>query len=330
MHFTPPSLTTDQQRLARAGRLLLVPSSTIPSDQAWLSRPQLPNPALPAPRRPTVPRPLIVVTNTWSIRGKDGTYLGFAFGDGRQSHEINLYDHLPANRVPHLGNYVFDMTGIIPVAIGLDIGGTGGIGPVSVAGGLNIIWHTRGEANGDRFYPELHVYHGYSGGFTANAIVESATQGANATAAVQLILGWAVDYDDKGVSRPAPSRWIANGFNWTGYFYNLGVSIPVGGKYSLVGSYFQSVPYGSVKKSVTVWKGISVGVGVSGKFSVKMPFFKFDMAELFSLKKFTRAGSFSRTEFGLVYGNGGDFIPQRKDQNIGGWHTLPGVNQNNY
>ena len=64
--------------------------------------------------------------STFVVRGKDGTYLGLSFGDGRQAQQLNLYDYLPAHAVPHLSNFVFDLTGILPDAFGLDIGVAGG------------------------------------------------------------------------------------------------------------------------------------------------------------------------------------------------------------
>lgn len=92
----------------------------------------------------------LVAENAWVIRGKDGTHLGFAFGDGRQ---VNLDDHLPADWVPRLGNYVPGLTGILPDAIGVDSGVSAGIdvkSPIgssglSAQGGVNVLWHTRGE-----------------------------------------------------------------------------------------------------------------------------------------------------------------------------------------
>ena len=198
--------------------------------------------------------------------------------------------------------------------------------------GINFIWHTRGEATGQVRFPEWHVYHGYGVNLMANAILNSFKSGPNASAAVQLILGWGVDFDNKGVGRPVSSQWIANGYNWTGYFYNIGFSIPVYGKLSLVGSYFQSVPYDSTYRGMKVWRGVSIGVGagVGTALSRKSPFLKIDVFKRFDWRVFTRSMGGSRTEFGMVYGNGRDFIPTRRNQSVAGWHPLPGINQNDY
>ena len=67
-----------------------------------------------------MPKPLAVSENTFVIRGKNDTYLGFAFGDERQAHQVNLYDYLPADRVLHLGNYVLDLICLLPGTIGVD------------------------------------------------------------------------------------------------------------------------------------------------------------------------------------------------------------------
>ncbi|WP_156176459.1 hypothetical protein [Hymenobacter terrenus] len=301
----------------------------------------------PTPR-PVTPKPLVVAENTWVIRGKDGTYLGFAFGDGRQVRQLNLYDHLPADRVPHLGNYIINLTGILPDAIGIDIGAAIGAdlrspmgsSGLSAMGGINIIVHTRGQDAWSR-YPEVHLYYGHSASFTMGTVLTSFSSilAPNASAAIQVILAWATTYDKFGRSKPAPSSWIANGFNWTGTFWSTGLSIPVYGKYvTLVGSYFQSVELFNDQKLVntTVWSGISVGVGVSGKFKINTPFFKLDLGDATKLiSQLKNIGiNQATTEYGMVYGNGGDFIPaekspQKKKINIDGGHW-PGINQNNY
>lgn len=327
-----PTLLTDQQRHAQAGRFRFAPLPPMVSDQAWLRPPSLPNPALAAARRPVAPKPLVVAENTWVIRGRDGTHLGFSFGDGRQSHETNLYDHLPADRVPHLGNYILSLTGVIPDAIGLDIGASMGVSAASGMGGINILWHTRGEGN-RAYYPEVHVYYGYSASFTIGAVFQSLITPPNAAAAVQIILAWAREYDSKGRSKPAPNKWVANGFNWTGTFWSMGFSIPIPPRFTFVGSYYQSVPFRdenhqTIIKNQTVWSGVSLGIGVSGKLKLKSPFIKLDLTSLLNLKKLNLSLNQSQTEYGLIYGNGNDYIPQEKNRDVSGWH-LP-INQNNY
>ena len=251
----PAAFLTDQQRFARAGRMGPPLPPPVVSDKTRFN--QVCRKTLALALRPVVPPALVVAENTFVIRGKDGTYLGFAFGDGRQVSQLNLYDHLPADRVPHLGNYILSLTGLLPDAIGIDIGasvgsdvrGSFGSSGLSAQGGVNILWHTRGE--GDRkWYPEVHVYYGYSGSFSFGTVFSglSSALAPNASAAVQIILAWARKYDDHGVGRPAENAWIANGYNWTGTFWSAGVSVPVPPRFNLVGSYFQSVPFGSGPK----------------------------------------------------------------------------------
>jgi hypothetical protein len=318
----PAAFVTDRQRLAQAGRSRPALPPLAGGDKARLTR--------GAATR--APAPLVVTENTWVIRGKDGTYLGFSFGDGRQVGQVNLYDHLPADRVPHLGNYILQLTGIVPDAIGLDIGASAGVSMASGMAGLNIIWHTRGEG-GRRWYPEVHVYYGYSASFTIGAIFQSLLAPPNAAAAVQVILAWAKEYDSQGRSKPAASQWVANGFNWTGTFWSVGFSVPVPPRFTFVGSYYQSVPFRdenqqTIIRNQTVWAGVSLGIGVSGKLKVKSPFIKLDLTRILDFKKLNLALNQSQTEYGLIYGNGRDYIPQRGNRDISGWH-LP-VNQNDY
>lgn len=325
MRPKPPVFVTDKQRLAQAGRNRRPLPPPVAGDKAKFNRVARPHQA-PAVGLPVTPRPLVVAENTWVIRGKDGTYLGFAFGDGRQVHQMNLYDHLPAHRVPRLGNYVLDLTGTIPDAIGIDIGISAGAGVFSAVGGINILWHTRGEGN-RAGHPELHEYYGYSGSFNIESVYKSITDlSPNASAAIQVILAWARTYDNAGNSKPASDRWVANGFNWTGTFWSAGFSVPLPPWLTLVGAYYQSVPFYSAPRTTSVWSGVSFGIGVSGKLKARLPFIKLDLTKILALKKLSV--NQSKTEYGLVYGNGNDFIPQRGNRDITGWHKP--VNQNDY
>jgi len=312
MRAPAPTFSTDRQRLARAGR----PQPLAPAgDKAKLAR--------PAGRQ--APTPLAVKHDTWVIRGKDGTYLGLAFGDGRKAHQIDLYDHLSADYVPHLGNYILNLTGIVPDAIGLDIGASMGAGPMNGMIGLNVIFHTRGEGK-DMLYPEIHVYYGGSGGLTVGSLFTSFLNPPNVAASVQVILAWARRYDTKGRGYPASDSWVANGFNWTGTFWGASFSVPLPPRFTLVGSYFRS---SFALRDVTYWHGVSVGVGVSGKLKIKAPVVELDLSAILSFKKPTV--SWTQTEYGLVYGNGHDFIPATKtraQQSIDGLHAP--INQNDY
>ena len=102
--------------------------------------------------------------------------------------------------------------------------------------------------------------------------------------------------------------------------------MPLPPRFTLVGSYFRS---SFSRKDVTFWHGVTVGIGVSGKLNVKAPIVKLDLSTILSFK--TPAINWSQTEYGLVYGNGQDFIPaskKRAQQNIDGWHWP--INQNDY
>lgn len=106
--------------------------------------------------------------------------------------------------------------------------------------------------------------------------------------------------------------------------------MPIPPRLNLVGSYFQSVPFRSNPVNTSVWMGISFGVGVSAKTTVKSPFIKLDITKIFILKDL--GINKSKTEYGMIYGNGSDFIPAtktRKQESINGGHW-PGINQNNY
>lgn len=318
LRSAPPLFSTDRQRQLGAR-----------GTQGPLARPAAPSRPRPEAAVPRTPRPLAFPRNTFIIRGKGDTYVGFAFGDERRTHQLNLADYLPADRVPRLGNYVLDLTGIVPDALGIDLGVSAGLGVFSGLTGVNVLWHTRGEHT---YWPELHVYYGYSGSFTWGSAFQSLFTPPNGSAAVQLILAWAREYNLRGQSRPASNQWVANGFNWTGTFWSVGFSLPVPPGINIVGSYFQSVPLGQRVlygiRNTRLWFGFSVGVGKSARFSVKSPFIKLDTTKLFSMQSFSP--NMSKTEYGLEYGNGDDFIPQLGNKSIKGWHGTSPINQNDY
>lgn len=138
--------------------------------------------------------------------------------------------------MPHLSNYVLSLTGILPDAIGIDIGGSIGAGVFSAVGGINILWHTRGEGN-RAWYPEVHEYYGYSGSFNTESVYKSIIDlSPNASAAVQVLLAGARTCNKEGKSKPASNAWVANGFNWTGTFWSSGFSVPLPPRFTLVGS----------------------------------------------------------------------------------------------
>lgn len=355
----PYSFATLMQRPLRSfqapidrQRLLLssVPPAPTLNDHQRLTKPA-------AQLRPV---PLKADPATLAIYGKDGTFISLDFGYGRLARRISLYDYLPADRVPKLSNHTVDLIGYLPDAIGLDIGLAGGLdlhtplfsAGLSGLGGINLIWHTRGDAQASR--PEVHIYYGHSKNLSRGSIIDSLSSLAspvNLSGAVQLVLAWASFHDDKGEGYPAPSAWVANGYNWTGTFYSTSFSIPVYGAFSFVCSYYQSVPLFDKLEGVKMWRGISLGVGVSAKgmkvtgltskTGVKETRWRIkpDIANIFKNFGGHKLKSLglgqSETEYGLLYGNGGDFIPAAKETGlpqrpITGWQwkDFPGINQN--
>ena len=316
---------TDRQRLLVSA----VPQAPTLSDHHRLTRPA---PTQLRPVRPKAP------AGTFAIYGKDGTFLSLDFGFGRLARQIDLYDYLPAGLVPHLANLTFDVTGVLPDAFGLDIGVAGGLelnnafallpklgglGSVGLSGvgGINILWHSRGDLQ--EGWPEIHWYHGHSATASRGSVVTAMSEllsPVSLSGAVQLILAWARRYDKKGVPHPSANRWVANGYNWTGTFWSSGFSIPVYGKASLVCSYFKSVEFLDGKKEIDIWRGISIGAGVSAKLTVKTGF-KWDstrikLKDLANLKDVVNSIGLNQsvTHYGLWYGNGGDYIPDANDK----------------
>jgi hypothetical protein len=338
--------STDRQRLLVSS----VPQPPTRSDRQRLTQPA-------AQLRPVRPK---AAFGTFAIYGKDGTFISIDFGSGRLARTISLYDYLPAGHVPHLSNSVVDLVGYLPDTIGLDIGLGAGAdvtipffsAGLSGLGGINLIWHTRGDAHAD--WPEVHLYYGYSNNFSKGSLNKrnsllTATKFAlagGASGAAQLVLGWARYTDGKGRSGPAEDRWVGNGYNWTGKFYTVSFVQPVYGAWSIAGAYFQSVPFfEDIKKNTYAWRGISIGVGLSAKLVPKTGLgvktglrIKPDVANIFKnfgVHKFKSLGiGKSETNYSLLYGNGGDFIPEAEDisrskRSIEGWNweDFPGINQ---
>lgn len=319
---TSVSSSTDRQRLLRTP----VPQAPKTNDRQRL----LQRPAPQVFRKPVVAGP-----STFLIHGKDGTFLSLDFGFGRLAHQIYLADYLPAGLVPHLANLTFDLKGVLPDAFGLDIGLAGGIelnntlaifpklGGLGAAGwsgvgGINILWHSRGDLQAG--WPEIHWYHGHSATASRGSVVTAISEllsPVSLSGAAQLILAWARRYDNDGVPHPSSNRWVANGYNWTGTFWSNGFSIPVYGKFSLTCSYYKSVESLDRLKNVDVWQGISIGVGISAKLTLKTGF-KWDDVARISLKDLSNLKSLSLnqsvTHYGLWYGNGGDYIPDANDK----------------
>ncbi|HEX8326832.1 MAG TPA: hypothetical protein VF629_04780 [Hymenobacter sp.] len=328
----PAAFATDQQRLARAGRPRPLPPPAM-GDKTKLNR---------VASTKAVPKPVVMKQNTLLIRGGNGSQWKITFGDGNSLSVVDLTHY----RFNHdIGHRHIDLTGVLPDSIGLDFNGGGAFGPISGVGGVNVLWHMRGETKW--YVPEVHVYWGgaLSTGWDVSKVtpVKSAV---SAAVSVSIFLAWATEYDTRGVGRPAKSAWVANGFNWTGYFYSVGVSIPTPWGFNLVGSYFSSdirsirhlVNKNQQPTTTTVWWGVSLGVSWGLPKSAAMPTSLFEAAK-FVFKKSSM--SVSRTEYALVYGNGQDYndkLPGRPDisgvqgfrkgEGLFDWRL--GVNQNNY
>lgn len=259
--------------------------------------------------------------------------------------------------MPRLSNHAVDLTSYLPDTIGLDIGLAAGLdvtiplfsAGASGLGGINFIWHTRGDSYAG--WPEVHLYYGYSGNAgrgslnKRNSLLDATklSLAGNASASAQLILGWARYINEKGNSGPANDEWVGNGCNWTGKFYSVSFVQPVYGAWSFACSYFQSLyPFTEIKEFTPYWSGISFGVGLSAKLIPKTGLgvktglkIKPDIANIFKNyggHKFKNLGvGLSETNYSLVYGNGGDFIPAAAKlglpkRDIGGGH-FPGINQ---
>jgi hypothetical protein len=327
----PISAPTDRQRLLQTSSTRVLPIS----DHQQLTKPSRPRPQLPA-----------VSNSTFLIKGKDNTYISLDFGFGRLARQVNLADYLPAGLVPHLSNLEFDLTGVLPDAFGLDIGVGGGLelnnafalfpklgglgsAGLSGVGGINILWHSRGDLQAG--WPEIHWYHGHSVTASKGSVVTAISEllsPVSLSGAAQLILAWASRYNKDGVPHPSTTRWVANGYNWTGTFWSSGFSIPVYGKYSLVCSYFQSVESLTRQAEVDIWRGVSIGVGISAKMTMKTGF-KWDDVTRIKFKDLSNLKGLgvnrSVTHYGLWYGNGGDYMPDAND-NSKSKRSLDGFN----
>ena len=332
MNPKPAAFATDQQRLARAGRSRPLPPPAM-GDKAKLNR---------VASTKAVPKPVVVNQNTLLVRGGNGSQWKITFGDGTSLSVVDL-THYGFNY--EIGRRHIDLTGVLPDSIGLDFNGGGGFGPFSGVGGVNVLWHMRGEAQW--YEPEVHAYWGgaLSSGWDVSKVTP-VRKALSASVSVSLFAAWATNYDANGNAHPASSAWVANGFNWTGTFWSVGVSIPTPWGFNLVGSYFSSDIRSlrhllNKNQRVTnniVWSGVSLGVSWGVPKSAAMP------TSLFDATKFVLSKSsvpFSRTEYSLVYGNGRDFNDKLEGRpDISGWHGLRrgagfidwhlGINQNNY
>lgn len=239
------------------------------------------------------------------------------FGGGHQVSTVNLADYCVHADIGHL---VFNLTGILPDAIGIDLNVGAGVHAFSMSGGINFIWHTRGDVT---LFPEIHLYKGANLGF-ARGITSA---GTDASVGGALLLAWATAYDTKGNAAPAPSAWVANGYNWTGYFWSASLSIPTPWGLNATVSYFTS-DWRPVRKDNTVWWGIAIGASRSLQPMGSMPSKAWDIAKLLAGK--TGLG-FSKQEYYMVFGNGKDYLLDqrgRPTKSIARWQWF--IDQNDY
>ncbi len=190
-----------------------------------------------------------------------------------------------------------------PDAIGIDIGAGFSTPLGGKQGGVNFIWHTRGEKNGDYKYPEIHTYAG-------NQI--TATGDVSANGNVGLLFAWATKADGTHAS----DNFVGNGYNYTGNFWSGSVSLGEGATAG-GGSYFTSR---DLSKPITgeAWSGISVGwtPGASttagiGKLGTVLN----------KINSGTLGLSLAKTYYWMMYGNGSDFLP-KSGKDVSGWHLL--------
>jgi hypothetical protein len=326
-----PVFATDRQRLARAGQRPKLPLTTPTSDKHHL-----------AANKQPVPKALVVTQNTLLVRGTNGSQWRITFGDGSQVSTVDLTHY----RFYHdIGHRHIELTGLLPDCIGLDFNASGAFGPASGVGGVNVLWHTRGEQ--EWYKPEVHFYYGLAGS-TGWAVskVAPVKEALSASGGISLFLAWATAFDRNGRPQPAPNAWVANGFNWTGTFWSVGISVPTPWGWNLAGSYFSSdanqvrhlINHKKFAANTIAWTGVSLGFTVGLPKAAKIDQKLFEITKLVLDKS---SFSLSKTEYLMVFGNGrdyNDFLPGRPS--ISGWNGFTagnglfdwhlGVDQNNF
>ena len=248
------------------------------------------------------------------ILGANNSSMSISYGKGTKTTTYNLSDF-----GVDLGNQKIDLGEKIPDVIGLDITGILNVGPFTVEGGVNILWHTRGEEN--CFEPEIYAYNG-AGGTASKGIL---SYDVNASVTASLFWGWAQTkvwdkstkklYDTKIV--PALDKWVANGFNWTGDFWTSSGSVGQG--YQLSFSKFTSLRPGTkLKNNETYWSGYSVGFGLGasakGGFTKALNFI--DVIKGTSL-------TYTHQYYYLMYGNGRDYGKYGDSLEGWNWYASP-------
>ena len=211
---------------------------------------------------------------------------------------INLSDY--GSNYDFGGNYSFSTNELKPDAIGLDLGVTGTAG-VSITGGVNLLWHTRGEKPSDQYYPEVYAYGGVGAGS------DVAVNGS-----VSLVMAWATNED----GTMASNDYVANGFNWSGDFWSAGIALGEGG-YAGGGSYFTSQkPFGIRNKRT--WSGIQFGWTPGASATAGMG----KLGDVLkNINKFSLGANAMKSYYYLLYGNGSDYLP-KTGKDVSGWNIL--------
>lgn len=83
--------------------------------------------------------------------------------------------------------------------------------------------------------------------------------------------------------RQALNAWVANGYNWTGYFWSAPLSIPTPRGFNATVSYFAS-DWRPIRKDNTVWWGVSIGASRSLQPTGNLPSKAWDIAKLLAGK----------------------------------------------
>ena len=254
--------------------------------------------------------------DTLKILGSKNSSILINYGKGKKTTTYNLKDF---NIDVDLGKQKIDLGSNVPDVIGLDINGNLTAGPFTVEGGLNILWHTRGEEN--CFEPEVYSYDG-SGMTASNGDID---KDVSSSVSASIFWGWATKdvwdkstkklYDIKTIS--ASNNWVANGYNWTGDFWTA--SISVGQGYKLSFAKFTSLKPGTKPKTnEPYWNGYSVGFGVgvdaTGGFTKVKNFI--DVLQGTSL-------TFTHQYYYLLYGNGRDFGENKDSLEGFNWFVSP-------
>ena len=258
--------------------------------------------------------------DTLNVTGANNSKWTFIWGTGTNSTTYDLTKNPITNY--DIGNKTVDFTGIVPDAIGLDINVGGQVFTFSGQGGVNVLFHLRGEKN--ILVPELHYYYGGGVNKPLNDPEIWKTEG-NVTVAG--FAAWAVEAKNENNSittRPASDEWVANGFNWTGYFYSASFSVA-----SFSASYFSSKnPATNLEAGMIYWRGISIGKQfVPSKGNNKVDY-KTIFNNVLKNPSSTVTGGFSATYYKMVYGNGNDYYPNGED--VSGWHLFPAISPASY